>query len=251
MLRSWSAPPARAGLTSERLAKARFGGEVEQAYERRQFRDPAPPVLTAIIISICFQRRLILWVGSHDVLTGTISMAGLGQFVLYTVRCRGARQLSEVWGDSRPPPPAERLFEILRVKSQIAAPASPRALPVPGARDCSLKNVSFAYPTRAGCAGGGRRSLSVRAGEKVATSAPRVPEKSTLFHCCCGSTIPRRRDLVRGIPIRAADPRWCVAHRAGAADRGVRHERARKTSASAGPMPTMPGRAGRRTAHAS
>src|SRR5712672_1485386 len=137
--------------TSERLAEARFGGEVEQAYEAACSSTRARAVLTAISIFIVFTSVVvILWVGSHDVLTGTISIGRLGQFVLYTAFAAAALgALSEVWGDvSAASGAAERLFEILRVKSQIAAPASPRALPVPARGDVSLENVSFAYPTR-------------------------------------------------------------------------------------------------------
>src|SRR6201993_4065264 len=65
--------------TGERLANARFGGEVEQAYEAARTSTKARGVLTAIIIFIVFTSVvLILWVGSHDVLTGTISPGRLG-----------------------------------------------------------------------------------------------------------------------------------------------------------------------------
>src|SRR6266852_4279748 len=137
--------------TSERLADARFGGEVEQAYEAARSSTRARAVLTAIIIFIVFTSVvMILWVGSHDVLTGSISMGRLGQFVLYTAFAVAALgQLSEVWGDlSAASGAAERLFEILRVKSQITPAASPRALPVPARGDVSLEDVSFAYPAR-------------------------------------------------------------------------------------------------------
>ena len=108
-------------------------------------------MLTAIIIFIVFTSVVvILWVGSHDVLTGTITPGRLGQFVLYAAfAAAGLGQLSEVWGElSAASGAAERLFEILRVKPQIAAPASPRALPVPARGDVSFENVSFAYPAR-------------------------------------------------------------------------------------------------------
>jgi len=176
--------------TSERLAKARFGGEVEQAYEAARSSTRARAVLTAIIIFIVFSSVVvILWVGSHDVLTGTISMGRLGQFVLYTAFAAAALgQLSEVWGDvSAASGAAERLFEILRVKSQVTPPASPRALPVPARGDVSLEDVSFAYPTRPDALAVDGVSLSVRAGEKVAD--PRelrarialVPQDSVVF----------------------------------------------------------------------
>ncbi len=197
--------------TSERLAKARFGGEVEQAYEAARSSTRARAVLTAIIIFIVFTSVvLILWVGSHDVLTGTISMGRLGQFVLYTAFAAAALgQLSEVWGDvSAASGAAERLFEILRVKSQIAAPASPRALPVPARGDVSLENVSFAYPTRPDALAVDGVSLSVRAGEKVAIVGPSGAGKSTLFHLLLRFYDPAHGVIsFDGIPIRAADPR--------------------------------------------
>jgi ATP-binding cassette, subfamily B, bacterial len=197
--------------TSERLAEARFGSEVEQAYEAARNSTRARAVLTAIIIFIVFTSVVvILWVGSHDVLTGTISMGRLGQFVLYTAFAAAALgALSEVWGDvSAASGAAERLFEILRVKSQIAIPASPRALPVPARGDVSLEDVSFAYPTRPDALAVDGVSLSVRAGEKVAIVGPSGAGKSTLFHLLLRFYDPANGVIsFDGVPIRAADPR--------------------------------------------
>ncbi len=197
--------------TSERLAKARFGGEVEQAYEAARSSTRARAVLTAIIIFIVFSSVVvILWVGSHDVLTGTISMGRLGQFVLYTAFAAAALgQLSEVWGDvSAASGAAERLFEILRVKSQITVPASPRALPVPARGDVGLEDVSFAYPTRPDALAVDGVSLSVRAGEKVAIVGPSGAGKSTLFHLLLRFYDPADGVIsFDGVPVRAADPR--------------------------------------------
>src|SRR6201996_8204762 len=70
--------------TGERLANARFGNDVEQAYEAARVSTKARGILTAIIIFIVFTSVVaILWVGSHDVLTGTITSGRPGQFVLY------------------------------------------------------------------------------------------------------------------------------------------------------------------------
>src|SRR6201987_5245196 len=155
----------------ERLANARFGGEVEQAYEAARNSTRARAVLTAIIIFIVFTSVVvILWIGSNDVTTGAISAGRLGQFVLYAAFAAAALgQLSEVWGEvSAASGAAERLFEILRVKSAITAPASPRALPVPPRGDVSFENVRFAYPSRPDAWAIDGVSLSIRAGEKVA-----------------------------------------------------------------------------------
>src|ERR1700712_1614686 len=112
--------------TAEKLANARFGGEVEQAYQAACSSTRARAVLTLIIIFIVFTSVVaILWVGSHDVLTGAITPGRLGQFILYTAfAAAGLGQLSEVWGEvAAASGAAERLFEILHVASQVAPPA--------------------------------------------------------------------------------------------------------------------------------
>ncbi|MGC1558668.1 MAG: ABC transporter ATP-binding protein/permease [Bradyrhizobium sp.] len=197
--------------TGERLADQRFGGEVEQAYEAARSSTQARAVLTAIIIFIVFTSVvLILWIGSNDVLTGAISPGRLGQFVLYTAFAAAALgQLSEVWGEvSAASGAAERLFEILRVKSQIASPPSPRALPEPARGDVGLDHVSFAYPTRPQMLAVDDVSFSVRAGEKVAIVGPSGAGKSTLFHLLLRFYDPASGTIsLDGVPINAADPR--------------------------------------------
>jgi len=196
--------------TSEPLANARFGGEVEQAYEAARSSTRARAVLTAIIIFIVFSSVVaILWIGSHDVLTGSISPGRLGQFVLYAAfAAAGLGQLSEVWGEvSAASGASERLFEILRVKSQITAPASPRALPAPARGDVGFENVSFAYPTRPDALAVDGVSLSVRAGEKVAIVGPSGAGKSTLFHLLLRFYDPASGTIsFDGVSIRDADP---------------------------------------------
>ncbi len=197
--------------TGEQVANKRFGGEVEQAYEAARSSTTARAVLTAIIIFIVFTSVvLILWIGSHDVLTGAISPGRLGQFVLYAAFAAAALgQLSEVWGEvSAASGASERLFEILRVKSQITAPTAPRALPVPARGDVSFEDVSFAYPTRPEARAVDGVSLSVRAGEKVAIVGPSGAGKSTLFHLLLRFYDPASGTIsLDGVPIRAADPR--------------------------------------------
>src|ERR1700736_2571379 len=197
--------------TSERLANARFGGEVEQAYEAARSSTRARAILTAIIIFIVFTSVVaILWVGSHDVLTGAITPGRLGQFVLYAAfAASGLGQLSEVWGEvSAASGASERLFEILRVKSAISAPASPRALPAPARGDVGFEKVSFAYPTRPDVLAVDGVSLAVRAGEKVAIVGPSGAGKSTLFHLLLRFYDPASGTIsFDGVSIRAADPR--------------------------------------------
>jgi ATP-binding cassette subfamily B protein len=167
-------------------------------------------VLTLIIIFIVFSSVVaILWVGSHDVLTGQITPGRLGQFVLFAAfAATGLGQLSEVWGEvSAASGAAERLFEILRVKSQITAPPQPAALPQPARGDVGFENVSFAYPTRPDVLAVDNVSLSVKAGEKVAIVGPSGAGKSTLFHLLLRFYDPARGTIsLDGVPVRSADP---------------------------------------------
>ncbi|HLX16530.1 MAG TPA: ABC transporter ATP-binding protein/permease [Bradyrhizobium sp.] len=196
--------------TGERLANARFGGNVEQAYEAARNSSRARAVLTAIIIFIVFTSVVvILWIGSNDIETGLITPGRLGQFVLYAAfAAAGLGQLSEVWGEvSAASGAAERLFEILRVRSQIAAPASPQALPEPARGDVGFENVTFAYPTRPDTLAVDGVSLSVRAGEKVAIVGPSGAGKSTLFHLLLRFYDPASGTIsLDGVPVKTADP---------------------------------------------
>ncbi len=202
--------------TGEKLAKTRFGKAVEGAYEAARISTQARAVLTAIIIFIVFASVVaILWVGSHDVLTGAISPGRLGQFVLYAAfAAAGLGQLSEVWGEvSAASGAAERLFEILRVKPDITAPAAPRALPAPTRGDVGFDNVSFSYPARPDVLAVDHVSFSVRAGEKVAIVGPSGAGKSTLFHLLLRFYDPASGAIsFDGVPIRSADPQAFRSH---------------------------------------
>jgi ATP-binding cassette, subfamily B, bacterial len=197
--------------TSEQLADARFGRAVEQSYQAARVSTQARAVLTAVIIFIVFSSVVaILWVGSHDVLTGTISAGRLGQFVLYAAfAAAGLGQLSEVWGEvSAASGAAERLFEILHVRPQIAAPAKPQALPEPARADISFDHVSFAYPMRPDVPAICDVSFTVKAGEKVAIVGPSGAGKSTLFHLLLRFYDPASGTIsFDGVSVKAADPR--------------------------------------------
>src|SRR4029077_21187601 len=133
----------------------------------------------------------------------------LGQFVLYAAfAATGLGQLSEVWGEvSAASGAAERLFEILRVKSKITAPPSPIALPAPPRGDVGFDDVSFAYPERPDVLAIDGVSLSVKAGDKVEIVGPSGAGKSTLFHLLLRFYDPASGSIaLDGVPIKSADP---------------------------------------------
>src|ERR1017187_3203531 len=198
-------------FTNERLATGRFDLEVERAYVAARNSTRARPFLTAIVIFLIFASIVaVLWVGSHDVLNGQITAGRLSQFLLYAALSAGAlSELSQVWGDvSAASGASERLFEILRLKPAIAAPASPRALPTPSRGDLNFKNVRFAYPTRPDTEVVDGISFAVKAGEKVAVVGPSGADKSTLFHLLLRFYDPDSGAIsLDGVEIRNADPR--------------------------------------------
>jgi ATP-binding cassette subfamily B protein len=197
-------------FTNEPLAEARFGAEVERAYDAARRSTRARAFLTATVIFLIFSSVVaILWIGSHDVLTGQISAGRLSQFILYAAFAAGALgQLSEVWGEiSQASGAAERLFELLHVRPQIAPPARPRALPRPPRGDVAFDNVRFAYPTRPDHLAVDGVSFAVKAGEKVAVVGPSGAGKSTLFHLLLRFYDPAGGTIaIDGVPVREADP---------------------------------------------
>ena len=203
--------------TGERLANARFGGEVEQAYEAARVSTQARAILTAIIIFIVFSSVVaILWIGSHDVLTGAITPGRLGQFVLYAAfAAAGLGQLSEVWGEVSAAvgrrraavrdPAREARDHRARIAARVAdALARRRRL-----RQCQLRlsDAARMSPRSIAC------RLRCSAGEKVAIVGPSGAGKSTLFHLLLRFYDPSSGTIsFDGVPVREADPQAVRSH---------------------------------------
>jgi ATP-binding cassette, subfamily B, bacterial len=172
-------------FTNERLGIARFRAAVERAFTAARGSIRARALLTGFaIFLVSASVVLVLWVGAHGVLAGTMTAGRLGQFVLYAVLAAGALgSLSEIGGEvAQASGAAERLFEILSIKPVIVRPAQPLPLPSPPRGEVLFDDVRFAYPTRADIAALNGVSFRVRPGEKVAIVGPSGAGKSTIFH---------------------------------------------------------------------
>ncbi len=197
-------------FTNESLVTGRFSHAVETAFNAARSSVLARAVLTFFAIFTIFASVvMVLWFGSQDVLTGTMSAGTLGQFLLYSVFAAGALgALSEVWGElSQAAGAAERLTEILAEKPAIAAPANPKPLPASGKGAILFDDVTFAYPARPDLPALHDVSFSVRPGETVAVVGPSGAGKSTLFSLILRFYDPTSgRVVLDGVDVSEADP---------------------------------------------
>ena len=197
-------------FTNETLVKSRFGRAVEQAFAAARSSVKARAFLTFFAIFTIFSSvTAVLWFGSRDVLSGTMSAGTLSQFLLYSVFAAGALgALSEVWGElSQAAGAAERLGELLDEVPAIAPPAVPMALPQPAQGRVELIDVSFAYPVRPGQSALRNLSFAVEPGETVAIVGPSGAGKSTVFSLLLRYYDPDSGSvLVDGVDVRSADP---------------------------------------------
>ncbi|KYC29027.1 ABC-type multidrug transport system, ATPase and permease components protein [Sterolibacterium denitrificans] len=186
-----------------------FDDSVETSFLTALRRTRARAALTAVIIVMAFGAVvLVLWLGAHDVLDGSMSMGQLGQFVLYTVLVAfSLGALSEVWGDvQRASGATERLMELLAAQPSIRAPERPLALPPPRG-EIHIEGLTFHYPSRPTQAALADFDLSIRPGETVALVGPSGAGKSTLFQLLLRFYDPQQgRILMDGVDLQQADP---------------------------------------------
>ena len=181
-----NAMPTVQAFTHEAMEADRFGGSVESAFRTAMRRIRARAWLTLVAIVLVFGAIVfVLWLGAHAVLAGTMTGGDLGQFILYASIVSGAiGALSEVLGEAqRAAGAAERLLELLAVRSSIHDPLRAQALPPRAAAGAALRlaDVDFSYPSRPGHAALDHVTLDVRPGETVAVVGPSGAGKTTLF----------------------------------------------------------------------
>ena len=187
-----------------------FGERAEAAYASGVERIGNKAFLISAVMLIAFCAvGLILWIGGHDVLAGRITAGELSAFVFYAmVVASAAGALSETWGElQRAAGSTERLMELMDTSPRLAAPPSPRVLPVPPRGEVKLDRVTFRYPARPEVAALADFTLAVAPGERVALVGPSGAGKSTVFQLLLRFYDPAAgRVLVDGVAARECDP---------------------------------------------
>ena len=206
-----NAMPTVQAFTQEKRESTRFGASVERAFGTAMQRIRARSLLTAVAILLVFGAIVfVLWLGAHAVIQGRMTEGELGQFILYATIVAGATgALSEVLGEAqRAAGAAERLLELLVVRSPIQPPERPLPLPARTANGAALllRGLTFHYPSRPHTASLADLSLEIRPGETVAVVGPSGAGKTTLFQLLLRFYDPQQGSiLLDGVDIRQLD----------------------------------------------
>jgi ATP-binding cassette subfamily B protein len=193
----------------------RFAGAVENAYRAARRRVRTQSMLTASVITLVFGAIVaVLWIGAHDVISGTMTAGTLLQFLIYAVFGAGSvGALSEVWAEvQRAGGGMARINELLAEVPRIAAPAHPKSLPSTGdsahaINAIAFEHVRFHYPARPDSAALEDFSLSVRPGETIALVGPSGAGKSTVLQLLLRFHDPDSGTIrIDGIDLRDLDP---------------------------------------------
>ncbi len=209
---------------TQEAAEARaFGRHVEHAFDVSKSRIKQRAMLIAVVITLIFSAvAVMLWVGGNDVINGTMSGGELGAFVFYAIIVAGSvATISEVIGElQRAAGAAERLFELLRVESEIVAPAEATTLAQnnsgnnnPSNTNIRFDKVSFSYPTRPDELAVKDLSLDIEAGKTLALVGPSGAGKSTIFELLQRFYDPAQGSIHVGqSDLRRLDPKELRAH---------------------------------------
>ncbi|MCW8196700.1 ATP-binding cassette domain-containing protein [Proteobacteria bacterium 005FR1] len=194
--------------TREDMERQSFAGDVERAFEvaRRRIRQRAL-LITAVILLVFTAITGMLWVGGSDVLAGEMSGGELGAFVFYAVVvAMSVATLSEVFGElQRAAGATERLMELLREETAIAAPE--QAHLAPASASISFEQVTFCYPSRPGLPALRGIDLEVPEGKSLALVGPSGAGKSTIFELLERFYDPEAgRIRIGGTDIRSLSP---------------------------------------------
>jgi ATP-binding cassette subfamily B protein len=206
-----NAMPTVQAFTGERREAQRFGASVDNAFQTAMRRIRARSILTMLAIVLVFGAIVfVLWLGAHAVLEGTMTGGDLGQFILYASIVSGAvGALSEVMGEAqRAAGAAERLLELLALRSSIESPRHPKPLPARKAAGAALQlaDVGFSYPSRPDSAALSHLDLNIQPGETVAVVGPSGAGKTTLFQLLLRFYDPQSGGiLLDGVDIRDLD----------------------------------------------
>jgi len=195
--------------TQEANERKAFESHVEGAFDIARKRIKQRSMLIAVVISLIFSAiAAMLWVGGNDVINGVMTGGELGAFVFYAIVVAGSvATISEVIGElQRAAGAAERLLELLSIKSIIELPDNPKSSADTLSR-IVFDKVTFNYPSRPDQAALEDLSLVIEEGKSLALVGPSGAGKSTVFELLQRFYDPNQGSVTLGaIDIRKLMP---------------------------------------------
>ena len=158
---------------------------------------------------------IVLWVGGHQVLAGSLSGGELSAFLFYALLLGSAvGGLSQIGGDLiRGAGASERLMELLKTESRIRQPDPPRHLPTPVQGRVELLDLRFAYPSHPERSIIHDLTVTIEPGERIALVGPSGAGKTTLLQLLPRFYDPQRGGIrFDGIDLRDLDLRELRGH---------------------------------------
>ena len=198
-------------FTHEDRDRKSFKGHTDEVFRTSIDRIRARAILNTIVILLVFGAvGLMVWIGGHHVLDGTVTAGEMSAFIFYaSVMARSANGLSEIYGDvQRAAGATERLMELLAIRPSVTAPAEPKPLPEPPLGTVAFEHVTFHYPSRPDSSALEGLDLAVASGETVALVGPSGAGKTTVFQLILRFYDPQAgRILMDGVDLKDVDPR--------------------------------------------
>ncbi|HEX8088980.1 MAG TPA: ABC transporter transmembrane domain-containing protein, partial [Blastocatellia bacterium] len=166
----------------EEYERQRYRGRILDALQIAVKRAIAGGGFIAFIIMVMYSGiAVVLWFGSHMVLSGKLTAGELIAFVLYTFVVAGSMGgMTEIYGQFQQAIGAtRRIFELLDTKAEISDPENPEPLESVNGH-VKLEDVHFTYPDERGIEILKGVTIHARPGEIIALVGPSGAGKSTL-----------------------------------------------------------------------
>lgn len=194
-------------FTREDSVNKQFGEAAESAFDVALLRIKQRALMIALVMMLVMGSVAgMLYIGGHDVITGSLSGGDLAAFVFYAIMVGGSlAAVTEVYGEvQRAAGAAERIRELMGAQADIQSPLHVSApAHTTESAQIALRNVSYQYPSRPDLEALTQLNLEVNAGERIALVGPSGAGKSTLFDMLLRFRDPQVGEiLIDGQPLK-------------------------------------------------